>query len=135
MPGSDLLEITLEGARDPITGKLNQLLILPRTLIVPKNSGIQVVYADIIHALERAKRFKPPFRELAINIALADLQGMIAISSELGAYIKEFNTVRSSVPIGQVTGQAATWVDEWFYGKDKFKNNPKQGGMGIELGS
>ncbi|NIN03683.1 MAG: hypothetical protein GTO44_10010 [Hydrotalea flava] len=129
--GSDLFELTLEGARDPITQKLNQALVLPRTLIVPKNSNIQIVYADVMHSIERAKRFKPPFREYAIQMAYADLQGMISISSEMGAFIREFNTVRSSVPIGQVQGQPATWFDDYVYGKDKMKNNPHTKDLGI----
>jgi hypothetical protein len=128
---TDLFELTLEGARHPVTGKIDSHLILPRTLIVPKNSNIQVVYSDIIHSLERAKRFKPPFREYAIRMALADLEGMISISSEQGAFIREFNTVRSSVPVGQVQGQPATWFDEYVYGKQKLKNNPKTEDLGI----
>lgn len=131
--GSDLFEITIEGARDPLTQKLNQRLLLPRTLIAPKNSNIQMVYSDIMHSLERAKRFKPPFREMAIEMVYSDLEGMISISSEQGAFVREFNTVRSSVPVGQVQGQPATWFDEYVYGKDKLKNNPKTNQMGIEL--
>lgn len=123
--GTDLFELSIEGARDPNSQRLNQRFILPRTLIVPKNSGIQNVYSDIMQAIERARRFKPPFREFAIAMAEKYLEGMIAISSEQGAYVREFNTVRSSVPVGQVQGAPATWMDEYVYGKDKFKNNPK----------
>lgn len=123
--GTDLFELSIEGARDPQSQRLNQRFILPRTLIVPKNSGIQNVYSDIMQAIERARRFKPPFREFAIAMAEKYLEGMIAISSEQGAYVREFNTIRSSVPVGQVQGPPATWMDEYVYGKDKFKNNPK----------
>lgn len=133
--GSDQFELTLEGSRDPVTGKLQNKFILPRTLIVPKNSNIQTVYDDVIHSIERAKRFKPPFREYAIAMAEADLQGMIAISSEQGAFVREFNTVRSSIPMGQVQGQPATWFDDYVYGKEKMKNNPKvKGDSGLGLG-
>lgn len=131
MTGSDLFELTLEGARDPISQRMDQHLILPRTLIVPKNSNIQIVYSDIVHSLERAKRFKPPFREYAIEMCLADLQGMISISSEGGAFIREFNTIRQSVPIGTNTGQTATWFDNYVYGKEKMKNNPQTQDLGI----
>ena len=133
MAGSDLFEITVEGAINPLTGTLDSTLILPRTLIVPRNSGIQIVYSDTIHSLESAKRFKPPFREYAIAMALADLQGLIAISSEVGAFVREFNTQRSSIPIGTNQGQPATWIDEYVYGKEFLKNNPKSKGMGIEI--
>lgn len=129
--GSDLFELTLEGARDPVTQKLNSKLVLPRTLIVPKNSNIQIVYTDIIHSIERAKRFRPPFRQHAIEMSAADMQGMISISSEGGAFIREFNTIRSSVPMGQVQGQQATWFDDYVYGKDKMKNNPHTNDLGI----
>jgi hypothetical protein len=132
--GSDLFELSIEGARDPLTQKLNQALILPRTLIVPKNSNIQIVYSDIMHNLEMAKRFKPPFRDMAISMVISDLTGVIAISSENGAFIREFNTIRSSVPMGQVQGQPASWFDEYVYGKEKFKNNPKSNSdMGLTM--
>lgn len=123
--GTDLFELAIEGARDPHTQRLNQRFILPRTLIAPKDSGIQMVYADIMQTIERARRFKPPFREYALEIAEKDLEGLIAISSEQGAFVREFNTIRSSVPVGQNQGPPATWFDEYVYGKDKFKNNPK----------
>jgi hypothetical protein len=133
--GAELFELTLEGSRDQISGRLNNKYILPRTLIVPKNSNIQIVYDDVVHSIERAKRFKPPFREYAIAMAEADLQGMIAISSEQGAFVREFNTIRSSVPVGQVQGQPATWFDDYVYGKEKMKNNPKvKGDSGLGLG-
>lgn len=132
--GTDLFELAIEGARDPHTQRLNQKLILPRTLIAPKDSGIQMVYSDIMHSIERARRFKPPFREYAIEIAEKDLEGLISISSEQGAFVREFNTVRTSVPVGGNTGPPATWFDEYVYGKDKFKNNPKDKGDAFGLG-
>lgn len=131
MTGSDLFELTLEGARDPISQRMDQHLILPRTMIVPKNSDVQTVYSNVVHSLERAKRFKPPFREYAIQMCLADLQGMISISSEGGAFIREFNTIRQSVPIGTNQGQTATWFDNYVYGKEKMKNNPQTNDLGI----
>ena len=132
MPG-ELFELTLEGARDPVSGRMNQSFILPRTLIVPKNSNIQLVYPDVKDSIARAKRFKPPFREYAIEMAFNDLEGIISIASEQGAFVREFNTVRSSVPIGGVQGQPATWFDEYVYGKQKLKNNPKQAGLGLDF--
>jgi hypothetical protein len=129
--GTDLFELSIEGARDPHTQRLNQRFILPRTFIVPKNSGIQNVYTDIMNAIERGRRFKPPFREYAIAMTEKLLEGLISISSEQGAFVREFNTIRSSIPVGQNQGPPATWFDEYVYGKDKFKNNPKAQGGGV----
>ena len=132
MPG-ELFEWALEGARDPVSGRLNQRLILPRTAMVPKNSNIQLVWPDIMDAIARAKRFKPPFRNYAIEMAMNDLEGVLSISSEQGAFVREFSTMRAAAPMGQVTGQPATWFDEYVYGKQKLKNNPKQGGLGMDF--
>lgn len=125
MPGGELFELSLEGSRNPTTGEMDQGLILPRTFIVPKNSNIQLVYPDVLNSIARAKRFKPPLREMLLELATNHLKGILAISSEQGAYIREFNTVRSSVPVGTVTGPPVTWWDEYVLGKDKTKNNPK----------
>lgn len=129
----DVFEFAIESSRDPITQRLNQSLLLPRGFIVPKNSNIQLVWPDIKNSIARAKRFKPPFRDFAIEIALNDLEGIAAIASEGGAFIREFNTMRGHIPTGQVEGQPATWFDEYVYGKDKLKNNPKQEGLGLEM--
>src|SRR3990167_11235350 len=129
----DFFEFVIESSRDPITQRLNQSLLLPRGFIVPKNSNIQLVWPDIKNSLARAKRFKPPFRDFAIELAINDLEGVAAIASEGGAFIREFNTVRGHIPTGQVEGQPATWFDEYVYGKEKFKNNPKDPGMGLNI--
>jgi len=129
----DVFEFAIESSRDPITQRLNQSLLLPRGFIVPKNSNIQLVWPDIKNSIARAKRFKPPFRDFAIELALNDLEGIAAIASEGGAFIREFNTMRGHIPVGQVEGQPATWFDEYVYGKDKLKNNPKDPSMGIEF--
>lgn len=129
----ELFELTLEGARDPISGRMNQRLILPRTAMVPKNSNIQLVWPDVMNSISRAKRFKPPFRDYAIELAMNHLEGILAIASEQGAFVREFNTVRSSAPMGQNVGQPATWFDEYVYGKEKMKNNPKAKGLGMDF--
>ena len=129
----DFFEFAIESSRDPITQRLNQSLLLPRSFIVPKNSNIQLVWPDIKDSIARAKRFKAPFRDLALELAINNLEGVGAIASEGGAFIREFNTIRGSIPTGQVEGQPATWCDEYVYGKDKLKNNPKKAGLGIEM--
>lgn len=133
MGGGEFFEFTLEGSRDPVSQRLNSRLLLPRSAIVPKNSNIQMVWPDIMDSISRAKRFKPPFREYAIEMAMNDLEGVLSISSEGGAFIREFNTQRGAVPVGSVQGQPATWFDEYVYGKEKLKNNPKQAGLGLDF--
>ena len=133
-----LYSLTIEGSRDPLTELVNYGLILPRTLIVPKNSGIQIVWSNLEHALARAERFKEPFRSQAIKAVMADFKGVISLSSELGAYLREFTTTRGAVPIGQNVGQEATWVDEYFHEqllgkKGMLKNNPRKEGLGLDL--
>lgn len=108
-------------------------MLMPRGFIVPKNSNIQTVWPDLKDCISRAKRFKPPFREYAVELAINNLEGVAAIASEGGAFVREFNTVRGHIPTGQVEGQPATWFDEYVYGKEKLKNNPKDPSMGIDL--
>ena len=125
--GSGFFEATIEAATDPITRKIDPDLLAAKLLIVPRNSGIQNVNANISHCESIAKRFKPPFRKFAVEMARADKIGMTSISSEMGAYAHEFNTVRSSsVNIGTNTGPPVGPWDEYLYGKEYTKNNPKQ---------
>lgn len=130
--GSGFFEATIEAATDPITGKVDNDLLASKLLIVPKNSGIQVVSSDITHAESIAKRFKFPFRKFAMEMARADKIGMTSISSEQGAYAHEFNTVRSSsVSVGTNTGPQVDDWDAYLYGKDYIKNNPKKKNQGL----
>lgn len=130
--GSGFFEATIEAATDPITGKVDNDLLASKLLIVPRNSGIQVVSSDITHAESIAKRFKFPFRKFAMEMARADKIGMTSISSEQGAYAHEFNTVRSSsVSVGTNVGPQVDDWDAYLYGKDYIKNNPKKKNQGL----
>lgn len=130
--GSGFFEATIEAATDPITGKIDNDLLASKLLIVPRNSGIQVVSADITHAESIAKRFKFPFRKFAMDMARADKIGMTSISSEQGAYAHEFNTVRSSaVSVGTNVGPQVDDWDAYLYGKEYIKNNPKKKNQGL----
>ena len=86
--GSGFFEATLEACTDPVTGKIDPDLLAARLMIVPRNSGVQNVSADINHTKARARRFKPPFRGHALEMAKADNVGMVSISSEQGAYAR-----------------------------------------------
>lgn len=121
---------TLEAARHPIYGTIDPTLLEPLGFMVPKNSGIQIVHSSIEYALARAKRFKGAFREFAIEMVMADKKGERSISAEGGAYIKEFGTTRSSVPLGSITGPPVTDADVYLHeqllgDKGKFDNNPR----------
>ena len=123
--GSGFFEASMEAARDPVTGKIDYELLAAKLWIVPKNSGVQTVSADISHAEAVAKRLKPPFRKLALEMVRADKIGLTSISSEGGAYAHEFNTVRSSsVNVGTNVGPAVDDWDRYLYGKEYTKNNP-----------
>ena len=135
MSSSDLYNLTLEASRDPITGEVKSNFILPRTFIVRQDSGIQNVYADIRHALNRARRMKH-LRSYAIEMVYADFEALISISSERGAYLREFSTNRSALPLGRIEGQPVNDIDAYMYedvlgDKEKFKNNPRQKGFGM----
>lgn len=124
----EMFQWSLEGSRDPVTQKLNNKLILPRSFMLPKNSNIQLVYPDVMNSIARAKRFKPPLREYLLELAENHLAGILSISSEQGAFLREFNTTRGAASMGQVVGQPVTWWDEYVLGKEKTKNNPKAAG-------
>lgn len=130
--GSGFFEATIEAATDPITGKVDNDLLASKLLIVPRNSGVQVVSSEISHAESIAKRFKFPFRKFAMDMARSDKIGMTSISSEMGAYAHEFNTVRSSsVSVGTNTGPQVDDWDAYLYGKEYIKNNPKKKNQGL----
>lgn len=132
-----LYAFTIEAARHPVYDNIDPTLLEPLGFMVPKNSGIQIVHSSIEYSLARAKRFKGAFREYAIEMVMADKKGERAISSEGGAYIKEFGTTRSSVPMGSIVGPPVTDADVYLHeqimgDKDKFKNNKRKGGWGID---
>jgi hypothetical protein len=137
MDQSDLCYLTMESSRDTITGEVDPGLIAPKMLIVRQDSGIQIVYGDIEHCTARADRFKEPFRSLAIRMSLADKKGLYSISSERGAYMKEFNMSRSVV-VGQNEGDTYTDADQFFHEnvlgkKGFFKHNKKSTKSSIEI--
>ena len=138
LPIHPLYALTIEGSRDPLTDEVDYELLTPRTLMVRRDSGIQTVYAQIRQAMARARRFRPPFREYMIEFVKAYLGGLIALSSEQGAFAREFSTSRASVPIGVNEGQPVSDLDviayEGYLGqKGKFRNNPKEKGFGINF--
>lgn len=133
-----LYAFTIEAARHPVYDNIDPTLLEPLGFMVPKNSGIQIVHSGIEYALARAKRFKGAFREYAIEMVMADKKGERAISSEGGAYLKEFGTTRSNVPMGSIVGPAVTDADAYLHeqllgDKDKFRNNPRKKGWGIDF--
>src|SRR5438093_967603 len=99
-----LYAFTIESARHPVYDNIDPTLLEPLGFIVPKNSGIQIVHSSIEYSLARAKRFKGAFREYAIEMVMADKKGERAISSENGAYIREFGTTRAMAPVGSLVG-------------------------------
>lgn len=135
---NSLYAFTIESARHPVYDNIDPSLLEPLGLIVQKNTGVQIVYSSIEYSLARAKRFKPPFREYAIEMVMSDKKGMRSISSEGGAYIREFGTTRSSIPIGSIVGPAVSESDVYLHEqilgeKGKFRGNPKKKGWGIDL--
>lgn len=133
-----LYAFTIESSRHPVYDNIDPSLLEPLGLIVQKNTGVQIVYSGIEYSLARAKRFKPPFREYAIEMVMSDKKGMRSISSEGGAYLKEFGTTRSSMPVGSLTGPPVTEADVYLHEqlmgeKGKFRGNPRKKGWGVDI--
>lgn len=97
-----------------------------RTLIVPRNSGIQSVASKISRAMVIAQSFKSDFRPFAEKLVDARDDGLISLSSEGGALLQELNTTRHKESLNYVnTGPPVTPWDKWLHGKQFGKNNPE----------
>ena len=93
-------------------------------LIVPKNSGIQTVYKNILLSINFARYQHWRFRPYAHDLAKAREYGLVAITSEQGGGIRTFNTERMEHILpnqNHATQKADSW-DRAFYG-DKVGNN------------
>lgn len=123
---SDLFEIIMESSAWEAGGKVDNMMALAKSMFVPKNSGVQNVFPDLMRALHRARMLRPPYRTYAIQKAKELIYGIAAISSENGMMVRELNTQRMSRTMMDTNvGQAATAFDEYLYGKDYLKNNPR----------
>ena len=94
-------------------------------MIVPKNSGIQVINKDYHLTMHYAKNMHWRFMAQAIAMTKPDEYGMAAISSEGGAGIKAMQTQRQE-QILQATNKSTQKPDAWdklLYGDKKFENN------------
>lgn len=122
-----LFEIVMESSAWKPGGKVDNMMALARSMFVPKNSGIQNVFPDLMRALHRARMLRPPYRTYAIQKAQELIYGIASISSENGVMVRELNTSRMQRQAGldTNTGQMATDLDEYLYGKEYLKNNPK----------
>ena len=123
--GSDLLEVFMESSADWPGGPVDNLMALCRSMIVPKNSGIQNIMPNIIKSMNRAKLLRPPYRTIAMSKAKEALYGMASISSENSAMNREINTSRQAQTFNTNVGQNKDGYDEMIYGKQYLKNNPR----------
>lgn len=133
--GSDsLYNMQLEGAASMPGGAADPFSINAVMMAMPKNSGIQILYPDLLNSYLLAKTLRPPLRELVMQMALNDIYGAKAISSEGGFMVREMNTNRQgSISMGINSGQPQNWADEVVYGKDYVKNNPKDKGNPLQI--
>lgn len=122
---SDIYETLIESSAEQPGQSADTLMLLARSLIVPRNSGIQNVLPVIIKSINRARLLRPPYRQYALAKAKEALYGIAGISSEGGAMLKEINTTRQSLSSYSNTGQPVGPYDEMFYGDKYLKNNPR----------
>lgn len=127
MDNQPLFEIFMEGSAWKPGGKVDNMMALARSMFVPKNSGIQNVFPLLTRSLHNARMLRPPYRTYAIQKAQENIYGVASISSENGVMIRELNTSRLQRQGGldPNTGQDATYLDEYLYGKEYLKNNKK----------
>jgi hypothetical protein len=96
-----------------------------KTLIVPKNSGIQTVVPMIYDALSTAEGMEARYRVFAIKRVKNRILGLESMSSEMGNMWKALTTTTNRSFVEQVNrGPSPSNTDKWLYGKKNFKNNP-----------
>lgn len=123
--GSDVLEVLIESSADLPGQSADTLMLLARSMILQRNSGVQNVFPNIVKAINRARLLRPPYRQYALSKAKEALYGVASISSEGGLMLKEINTTRQSTSIATNTGQPKNDWDEILYGKKFLQNNPR----------
>lgn len=117
----------MESSADFPGGAADPLMVFSKTSPTPRNSGAQNALPNIIRAMNRAARFRPPFKQYAEKLAKEWLYGYAAIGGENALYLREVNTERSTQTLlTPNNGQKKGIYDEWFYGKGKFDNNQEQ---------
>jgi len=123
--GSDLLEFFERASADDYDSPHDPKFLRSMGLIVPKNSGVQIVWKDINLTQFLAKNIHWKFVPYAVAMAKADEYGMVSITSENGAGVKAFNTERvEQIYTGR--NQSLQKSDGWdhcLYGKEKFEGN------------
>lgn len=96
-----------------------------KTLIVPKNSGIQTVVPMIYDALSTAEGMEARFRMYAVKRVKNRILGLESMSSEMGNMWKALTTTTNRSFVESVNrGPSPSKTDSWLYGKKNFKNNP-----------
>ena len=108
-------------------GKPEPRMLLMRSIIIPRNSGVQVIVPELYDAMLEAENMEPRFRPFAVcKIENREL-GMCSLSSEGGDMLKLSQTQRTVHQLEQINkGPPASKMDRWMY-KDALKNNPSGG--------
>lgn len=124
--GQEITSILQDSSAEIPGGSAEPQMLFARSIIVPRNSGVQNVFAMIQSALLRAQNFKPPYRKYGVALVNARKLGLAAISSEGGDMLKAINTTRTEQMLGAKNiGPSVSPSDVFFYGKENTKNNPK----------
>ena len=92
----NLANIYLAGASDRDGEGADTDLIKASTMIVPKNSGVQIVMNQWYRLKIQADSFKSLFRPFAIGMVKARLIGVMSLNSEQGNFFKAMSTRREA---------------------------------------
>jgi len=96
-----------------------------KTLIVPRNSGIQTVVPMIYDALSTAEGMEARYRPFALKRVKNRILGLESMSSENGSMWKAITTTTQRSFVENVNrGPSPSKMDKFFYGAKNFKNNP-----------
>ena len=105
-------------------GKAEPRMLRVRSIIVPRNSGIQTIVPEIYDAMLEADNMEPRFRPFAVAKIENRELGMCSLSSEAGDMLKMGQTSRTVHHMETVNrGPPASKMDRWLY-KEKLNNNP-----------
>lgn len=133
MSENNLSNIYLAGASDSDGEGADTDLIKASTMIVPKNSGVQVVMNNWYRLKIMAENFKSITRPNFIGMVKARLIGVTSLNSEQGNFFKAMSTRREAhmyAGLNAASKKPDAW-DKIIYG-DKLDNGSDFQGHGID---
>lgn len=105
-------------------GKAEPRMLRVRSLITPRNSGVQNIVPELYDAMTEAENMEPRLRPFMVAKVESRELGLCSISSEGGDMLKMGQTQRNVHTMEQINrGPPASKMDRWMY-KEKLQHNP-----------